>query len=140
MLTHTVCIISFLLILPSGMTSAANPAVEHTTGAVASGFERFIDSCAFCHGVNAKGNGPAAELLSKLPADLTLLSKRNENIFPLEYVYNTIDGRAVGKSHGSREMPVWGDLWKKSVSPEHAESYVRARIFEIIMFLDSVQE
>jgi mono/diheme cytochrome c family protein len=65
------------------LTFASSPSAEHTSGAVTSGFERFVDSCAFCHGVDAKGNGAAAAMLSKQPADLTLLSKRIDNIFPL---------------------------------------------------------
>ena len=140
MSTCTLCVISLLLISTSQLTFASSPSIEYTSDTVTSGFERFVDSCAFCHGVDAKGNGAAAAMLSKQPADLTLLSKRNDNIFPLEYVYNTIDGRAIKDSHGSREMPVWGDLWTKSVSREHAESYVRARIFELIMFLNAIQE
>lgn len=108
--------------------------------AIDPGYERFIDSCAFCHGTDAKGDGAAATMLSKQPADLTQLAKNNGGKFPLKYVYTTIDGRDMLKSHGMREMPVWGNLWTKSVPPQYAESYVRARIFEIILYLDSIQE
>ena len=140
MSTCNLYVASLLLMITSQLAFAASPPIEHTSGTVTSGFERFVDSCAFCHGVDAKGNGSAAAMLSKQPADLTLLSKRNDNIFPLEYVYNTIDGRAILDSHGSREMPIWGDLWKNSVPSKHAESYVRARIFELILFLNAIQE
>ena len=108
--------------------------------AVEAGYERFIDSCAFCHGVDAKGDGPAAGMLERQPADLTQLAKDNGGALPIMYVYDTIDGRSMLRSHGPQEMPVWGDLWSKSVPDQYAEIYVRARILEILLFLDSVQE
>jgi mono/diheme cytochrome c family protein len=43
----------------------------------ASGKEMFTSYCASCHGKDAKGNGPAANPLKQLPADLTTLAKRN---------------------------------------------------------------
>ena len=33
--------------------------------------------CAICHGPQAKGNGPAATALKKVPPDLTTIAKRN---------------------------------------------------------------
>ncbi|MEJ2532421.1 MAG: cytochrome c [Halioglobus sp.] len=104
------------------------------------GYERFIDSCAFCHGVDAKGDGPAAGMLEKQPADLTQLAKSNGGSLPLTYVYETIDGRDMPRPHGPKGMPVWGDLWRHSVPDQYAELYVRARILEILLFLDSIQE
>jgi len=133
-------IVALLLTLASGVSFAATPQQEKTNDSIAAGYERFIDSCAFCHGVDGSGNGDASELLSKQPSNLTLLSKNNDGDFPLEYVYNTIDGRKMPDSHGIRQMPVWGDLWTKGVPPEYAEANVRARIFEIIMYLSSIQE
>ena len=110
-------------------------------GAVQCGYERFVDSCESCQGVRAKGHGEAARLLSKQPADLTQLSKNNDDHFPLKHVYNVIDGREnPDGAHGLREMPVWGELWSRSVPAEHAEAYVHSRILEIILYLESVQE
>ena len=43
----------------------------------ASGKEMFTSYCASCHGKDAKGNGPAANALKQLPADLTTLATRN---------------------------------------------------------------
>jgi len=37
-------------------------------------------------------------------------------------------------------MPVWGDLWEKGVPPEFSQAYVRSRIFQIIMYLNSIQQ
>ena len=136
---HILGMVSFLSITATTI-SFAETSQDEVVSTVEPGYQRFIDSCAFCHGVSARGDGAAAAMLSKPPADLTLLAKNNGGKFPLNYVYSTIDGRDMLKSHGMREMPVWGNLWSKSVPPKYAESYVRARIFDIILFLDSIQE
>ncbi len=54
-------------------------------------------------------------------------------------IYRIIDGRTGVATHGSREMPVWGDVWAKNAPPEFAEDYVKGRILELIMFLESIQ-
>ncbi|MCP4203557.1 MAG: cytochrome c, partial [bacterium] len=64
--------------------------------------------CLNCHGSSGTGNGPMAELLKIVPADLTRLAARNDGEFPAQRIYQTIDGRQELASHGSREMPVWG--------------------------------
>ena len=58
-----------------------------------SGSADYKTYCASCHGDSAKGDGVNAKMLKKPPADLTLLTKRNENVFPEEKLYKTIDGR-----------------------------------------------
>ncbi|QIE41914.1 c-type cytochrome [Meridianimarinicoccus aquatilis] len=52
----------------------------------------FADYCASCHGVDAKGNGPAAANLAVAPPDLTTLSARNGGEYPLVMVMSQIDG------------------------------------------------
>jgi mono/diheme cytochrome c family protein len=65
-------------------------------------------SCAPCHGADGKGTGPVATTLTKKPADLTMLTNQNNGVFSVGRIYDTIDGRIEVKSHGSREMPVFG--------------------------------
>jgi hypothetical protein len=48
--------------------------------------------CAPCHGVDGKGRGPVAAGLTAKPADLTVLAKKNNGVFPLSSVYDTIYG------------------------------------------------
>jgi mono/diheme cytochrome c family protein len=38
----------------------------------------FRSYCAVCHGLDAKGSGPAAPALKMEPADLTTLAKENQ--------------------------------------------------------------
>jgi hypothetical protein len=94
-------------------------------------------SCAVCHGENAKGAGPlAAELRSK-PSDLSVLAKNNNGVFPVEAIYETIDGRKAVASHGTREMPVWGSEFLSFGSD--SQLIVRNRILAVIDYLSRIQ-
>lgn len=65
-------------------------------------------SCAPCHGTAGDGDGPVAAVLASEVPRLDDLTKRNEGVYPAEYVRDLIDGRSEIGAHGSREMPVWG--------------------------------
>jgi len=67
----------------------------------------FLNSCWQCHGLDAKGFGPMAEMLAIETPDLTELSKRNGGVFPTEAVAMQIDGRSPVLAHGG-EMPIFG--------------------------------
>jgi mono/diheme cytochrome c family protein len=101
-----------------------------------SGQQMFNTYCAACHGVDAKGDGPAASALKVAPTDLTQLKKNNGGKFPENRVTATL--RAVDTPvHGSKEMPVWGPLLS-SVSTSDAE--VQLRTANLIRYLESMQE
>ena len=74
----------------------------------ASAQEMYTAYCAVCHGIDAKGRGPAADALKVPPSDLTTLAKRNGGKYPSDHVTNAIQGNLYVPAHGSREMPVWG--------------------------------
>lgn len=100
----------------------------------------YEQSCASCHGEGGKGNGIVANILMVKPADLTQLSKKNEGKFPFWRVYGVIDGREEVKGHGSREMPVWGQLFRaQAATSPVAESVVRGRILELVYYIQSLQ-
>jgi mono/diheme cytochrome c family protein len=73
----------------------------------------FNSYCAPCHGKDAKGTGPAAKALVKAPADLTTIAKRNGGAFPEVKVKRYIEGADDVSAHGSREMPIWGPLFRE---------------------------
>ncbi len=100
------------------------------------GKAEYRSSCAPCHGIDAKGDGPVADSLKTRPTDLTVLAKNNNGVFPYDMVYQVIDGRSstIG-SHGTREMPVWGYRF----GPTQAFRY-RKRILSVIGYLKSIQE
>jgi mono/diheme cytochrome c family protein len=72
----------------------------------------FHEYCAVCHGEQGTGNGPAADALKKAPADLTQIARKNGGAFPKIKVARVIDGSDVVAAHGSRAMPVWGNIFR----------------------------
>lgn len=102
-------------------------------------FER---SCSSCHGFDGKGNGFLARDLKIAPADLTKISKNNSGHFPFSNVYRAIDGSKRVGMHGSREMPVWGEEYRKEAE-EHGlvkGVYTRGVILELMLHIYSIQE
>ncbi len=109
----------------------------------------FESSCAVCHGVNGKGDGAFWAILQQptRATDLTTLSKRNGGVFPLNRVYETIEGANI-PSHGSRDMPIWGATYRVHAAqyesafevPYDPEAYVRNRILTLIEYISRLQE
>jgi mono/diheme cytochrome c family protein len=94
-----------------------------------SGPEMFRSYCAPCHGPDGKGTGPAASALKKAPADLTILSRKNNGKFPVLEVQNMIKGDSSYGAHGSRDMPMWGDIFR-SVSAGDSAVQIRIRVLQ----------
>jgi mono/diheme cytochrome c family protein len=109
-----------------------------TTAPDDTGSRLFRTYCASCHGTTGRGNGPVADLLRRMPPDLTQFTRRNGGVFPSERVYRIIDGRDV-PSHGDREMPVWGDALREAPGGGTAAA-VKARIDAIVRYLAGIQE
>src|SRR6516225_12153571 len=59
----------------------------------------YESSCAACHGLNGKGDGPVSAELRTKPNDLTLLAKNNGGVFPTDVLYQIIDGRRTVRAH-----------------------------------------
>ena len=117
---------------------------QELESAIKKGKQEFMDSCFLCHGENAKGDGPFSTMLTIETADLTQLKKNNNNSFPYRNIYLTIDGTDQIKQHGPRRMPIWGDRFKSAtwatVSQDYADTLVRGKIFELMLYLESIQE
>jgi mono/diheme cytochrome c family protein len=112
------------------------------------GRNEFLRSCASCHGVSGKGDGPVAKSLSPPPSDLTRLSEANNGVFPVSRVHEVIDGRIARLIHGTRDMPVWGDRYMQEmisresrdfVSKEWNEAIVRRRILALVEYISTLQ-
>lgn len=110
------------------------------------GKDEYDVSCAVCHGYTGKGNGPMmSQLVIRMP-DLTLLAKNNNGVFPFDRVYQIIDGRQEVKSHGARDMPIWGQRFNRQSSvyfenypPQDTESAARSRILALTEYLYRLQ-
>jgi mono/diheme cytochrome c family protein len=101
------------------------------------GQQLFVTYCASCHGTEGSGNGPVSTSMRHAPPDITGLALANGGMFPAERIRRIIDGREV-ESHGTREMPVWGDAFK-ALPDGRAEQSVRARIAAVVEYLASIQ-
>ena len=123
--------------LSPGMSFAAEQDV------IQAGKYEFQRSCATCHGTDAKGNGPTAEILLAKPPDLTRLSNKHGGTFLFWRVYEKIDGsdEDLIRGHGTREMPIWGEQFR--FDREATAAYkmgVRGRILSLVHYLESIQK
>lgn len=104
--------------------------------------------CAACHGLSGKGDGPVADQMKARMPDLTTIARSSRNgVFPFDRIYQTIDGRAEIKAHGTQDMPVWGQAFRRQTSgyfenyPAHdPESSARARILALVEYLHRLQK
>jgi mono/diheme cytochrome c family protein len=103
-----------------------------------SGHDIFLDRCGACHGEDSKGNGPAVGMLKIAPADLTLLARRNGGTFPVERVKEILGGWADITAHGSREMPIWGDLL--SAKNPRDQKTADEQFKSLVDYLESIQQ
>jgi len=109
------------------------------------GQREYDGQCAVCHGKLGKGDGPYAGIVDTRIADLTTLTKRNGGVFPMQRVYETIDGRQSVKAHGPRDMPVWGARYLIAATeasfdvPYDPEAYVRTRILALSEYINRLQ-
>lgn len=111
---------------------------------IEAGSKTFYRFCSICHGFTAKGDGPFKNNLVTTPPDLTILTLNNNGVFPWIKLYAIIDGNNTTNAHGSSEMPIWGnqfDLknWTSGQS-EFSDVIVRGRIFELLVYLQSIQQ
>jgi mono/diheme cytochrome c family protein len=100
------------------------------------GVDTYKAYCAVCHGPQAKGNGPAATALKKVPADLTTIAKRSGGKFSRADVETMITGKDVLVSHGSRDMPIWGPVFKSLVSDK---TFMELRVKNLVDYIESIQ-
>lgn len=98
--------------------------------------QMFSTYCAVCHGPDAKGNGPAAKALTKAPADLTKINARNNGTFPEVRVRRFIEGADDIAAHGTRDMPMWGELFR-SLGPNDQATL---RIEALVNYLKKLQQ
>ena len=102
------------------------------------GGEVYRTYCASCHGTTARGDGPLAGAMTRKPADLAEIAKRNGDVYPSDLVFKVIDGRQKVRGHGGPDMPVWGDAFKRSRDGGDEER-VKAVIKSLVDYLETLQ-
>ncbi|WP_373502742.1 cytochrome c [Aestuariivirga sp.] len=98
-----------LLIASLALAAALSSATADE--ALEQGRTDFAHLCAPCHGESGKGDGPQAATLQKKTADLTVIATKHGGLFPEELVFQTVAGLDMPDGHGTREMPIWGDVF-----------------------------
>lgn len=129
-------------------TSVAFPLLLGTAMAQAIdiGQREFTSHCASCHGAEGKGDGPSSNMIRTKVADLSVLQKNNKGVFPFKRVYDVIDGRDAMAAHGSRAMPIWGDVYSREAADWYLppgidkESFIRSRILSLTEYISRIQE
>jgi mono/diheme cytochrome c family protein len=116
-----------LLALAAGLPLAAQDRSPRKLIPEMDGKSLFGAYCASCHGLDGKGKGPVAPALREHVPDLTTLAFRRGGKFPAAELEKMILGAGDPRAaHGSREMPVWGPLFRQ-VENDQEVGLVRVR-------------
>jgi mono/diheme cytochrome c family protein len=129
------CAMLLVSLMAQGRAQQAIPG-----GYVSIGEQYFRQYCGACHGVDGRGDGPAASMLRIPPPDLTRIAQRRGGHFPDAEIAAQIDGRTVVPAHGSRDMPIWGVRFaEKFGGDELGEEAVRGHLVILINHLKTLQ-
>ncbi len=140
-MTRRILFIAMLGLALSVACSFAFPAVsgqekgKSTNKAAQEGRKLFTRHCASCHGLEGKGDGPVAKNLKTQPPDLTRIAKEDGK-FPATRIEQQIQGEAMTTSHGTREMPVWGSVFRRQAG----EGFAKLEIYNLTKYLESIQQ
>jgi mono/diheme cytochrome c family protein len=101
------------------------------------GVDSYKAYCAVCHGVDGRGNGPAAPALKVPASDLTTIAQRRKGKFPSEEVRQIVVGDRTVPAHGSTDMPMWGPVFKSFTGGD--EPAYKLRVRNLVTYLESIQ-
>jgi mono/diheme cytochrome c family protein len=122
----------FALALAALMLAAAASAADDT------GARLYFNHCAACHGDDGEGSGPVAASMRVTVPNLRTLAQRSGGVFPADSVTAYVDGRRTIASHGDRQMPIWGDVFR-GADGDAADRTVRRRIAAVVEFVSTLQ-
>lgn len=134
-----------LIVLAAALV--AIPSLSYAEQTEDIGKREYFNSCAVCHGDKGKGDGPLVVWLKKPATDLTKIQKENAGVFPFDRLYQVVDGREAVAAHGPRDMPVWGERYKREAmgflgvitTPNRVDSFVRGRIIALLGYIYTLQ-
>ncbi len=107
------------------------------------GSDLYRTYCWQCHGFEATGDGPMAEMLAIRTPDLTKLAGENDGVFPIVRIAEQIDGRSQLLAHGG-EMPIFGAVFETDQQiavalPNGQSMMVGLPLANLLAFLESIQ-
>ena len=102
------------------------------------GRDLFEFYCAACHGRDGHGGGPAVPALKVPPPDLTTIATRNRGTFPYARVESLVTGDQVDPmpAHGSKDMPVWGPIFR---GLDANDTMNKIRVANLVGYIESIQ-
>lgn len=132
-------VFTFIMIAGAGSDDAKSQHQQQVEKLIYSlkGPDLYRAHCAPCHGVDGRGHGPVAPALKEPLPDLTTITRNNGGIFPSERVKDVISGDEVLLGHGSRDMPIWGQVFHQI---ENDRDYGYVRLQNVTEHLRSLQE
>jgi len=92
--------------------------------------------CSNCHGTDGKGRAPKTALRTP-PPDLTAFTRSNGGVFPRERVQTAITEGGITPTHGTKDMPVWGWIFR---GLDASDTLVEVRINNLVRYIESIQE
>ncbi len=108
-----------------------------------SGRTAFINSCASCHGLTGRGDGPLAAELEVKPANLTKIAARRDGLWPMVEVMSIIDGYHR-RTLPREKMPIFGDLAEGKLGPFDAGdgrlTPTPVKLIALANYLESIQD
>jgi mono/diheme cytochrome c family protein len=134
-------LLCILLLMAGAAHAQAQPKIDQDQlppNFVPTGKAMFKQYCAACHGLDAKGHGPARSSLKIPAADLTTLAKRHGGEFPADYVSNILRFGPGVAAHGSSDMPTWGPIFQ--YMDNYNQPIVQKRVKNLVDYIASLQE
>jgi mono/diheme cytochrome c family protein len=111
-------------------------AEEPAAGEVSGGRDLYVGHCAICHGLDGTGQGPLAQAMKVVPADLTQIAVKHAGEFPDAKVRDVIRNGGAVLGHGSTAMLPWGLYFSERRNPGVA----KARIKALTEYIKSIQQ
>lgn len=132
---HALVLAIAILTAQTRITAAESDA---WTTIIREGAEEYKESCAACHGTDAKGRGDLGQKLFKKPNDLTEIAKRNNGSFPFRRVFDVIAGDQPVDGHDTMHMPKYAERMKgEDFQPGYNRAHLR--ILKLAHYLESIQ-
>ncbi|MDX2032761.1 MAG: cytochrome c [Blastocatellia bacterium] len=113
---------------------ALDPAAVSGQGKTLRGEKLYMEYCASCHGTDGKGGGPVAATLKSAMPDLTRIPLDNGK-FPALRIRNVIEGEVNVPTHGTKDMPVWGQYFRRT----RGESVAKLNSYALMEYIQSIQ-
>ena len=143
-----ICLSFIVALVTAGVTLAQQVKVKEVPmtwqqASISDGGELYTELCAVCHGKSAMGDGPAAGALKETVPDLTRIAARNNGTFPREKIEDAILGKARVTSHGTAEMPIWGQAFegvRPDWKPQRRRALAKQRVYNLTEYLSTIQK